>query len=68
MSWSASLSDPSLAVALPDSPACGARLVGPGAIDRLSVGGALVMRQLLVAMPADYFVRPGPLPWQLRIR
>jgi len=24
------------------------------------------MRRLLIAMPADYFVRSGPLPWQLR--
>ena len=32
----------------------------------LSVGGFYLMRWLLVAMPADYFVRPGPLPWQLR--
>ena len=24
------------------------------------------MRWLLVAMPADYFVRPAPLPWELR--
>ena len=32
----------------------------------LSVGGFYLMRWLLVAMPADYFVRSGPLPWQLR--
>ncbi|HEY1785564.1 MAG TPA: hypothetical protein VGG30_08450 [Pirellulales bacterium] len=32
----------------------------------LSVGGAFLMRWLLVTMPADYFVRSGPLPWQLR--
>ncbi len=32
----------------------------------LSVGGVLLVRWLLVAMPADFFVRPGPLPWQLR--
>jgi len=32
----------------------------------LSIGGFFLMRQLLVSMPADYFVRPGPLPWQLR--
>ncbi|HEX4145883.1 MAG TPA: PGPGW domain-containing protein [Pirellulales bacterium] len=32
----------------------------------LSVGGFFLMRRLLVAMPADYFVRTSPLPWQLR--
>jgi hypothetical protein len=32
----------------------------------LSVGGFFLMRRLLVTMPADYFVRPSPLPWQLR--
>jgi len=32
----------------------------------LSVGGFFLMRRLLIAMPADYFVRSGPLPWQLR--
>jgi UPF0716 family protein affecting phage T7 exclusion len=32
----------------------------------LSVGGFFLMRRLLITMPADYFVRSGPLPWQLR--
>jgi hypothetical protein len=32
----------------------------------VSVGGVLLMRRLLVAMPADYFVRPRPPAWQLR--
>jgi UPF0716 family protein affecting phage T7 exclusion len=32
----------------------------------LSVGGFFLMRRLLVTMPADYFVRSSPLPWQLR--
>ena len=32
----------------------------------LSIGGFFLMRRLLIAMPADYFVRSGPLPWELR--